>query len=207
MDSRRSFVRGPKLKEIIEEVLAESLKVKETFIRKYTSDLIRLAKKVALAFTGDRKLLLCGNGGSAADAQHIACEFVNRFLLDRPPLPALALTTDTSVITSIGNDFSFNEIFSKQIKALGMAGDILLAISTSGNSENVLLAVSDARNQGLYTVGLTGNGGGKLAGVVDMAFVVDSDVTPRIQEAHILAGHLLCHLVDHILFQMPHVED
>jgi len=189
------------LEKIIEGVLAESLKVKETFIRDNVSNLILLAEKIALAFTSDRKLLLCGNGGSAADAQHIAAEFVNRYELERPPLPALALTTDTSIITCVGNDYSFDDIFSKQVKALGKEGDVLLAISTSGNSKNVLSAVKAARAQEIYVAGFTGGDGGKLAGLVDMALVVNNNVTPRIQEAHILAGHIICHLVDHILFQ------
>ena len=189
------------MKKIIEKILDDSLKVKEAFIRESIPDLVLLAEKVALAFTADRKLLLCGNGGSAADAQHLAAEFVNRFTLERPPLPAIALTTDTSVITSIGNDYSFEQIFSKQIKALGMEGDILLTITTSGNSSNLLLAAKDAKRQGIYTVGLLGKDGGELAGLVDMALVVKAENTARVQESHILAGHILCHLVDYILFQ------
>ncbi|MFC1884365.1 SIS domain-containing protein [Thermodesulfobacteriota bacterium] len=193
------------MEKTIDIILAESVKVKEEFIKKNTSNLMLIAEKIASAFTNDRKLLLCGNGGSAADAQHIAAEFINRFLLERPSLPAMALTTDTSVITSIANDYSFNEVFSKQVKALGMDGDILMAITTSGDSENILSAVRDARLQGMYTIGLLGKGGGKVAKMVDMALVVNSDVTPRIQEAHILAGHIICQLVDHILFQ-NHLE-
>jgi len=189
------------MKEIIKKELADSLKVKETFFRQSVADLILLAERIALAFTGDCKLLICGNGGSAADAQHIAAEFVNRYTLERPPLPAMALTTDTSVITSIGNDYSFDDIFSKQVKALGMEGDILLCISTSGNSKNVLSAVRDARTQGMYTAGFIGYDGGELAKMVDLALVVRSNATPRIQEAHILAGHIICRLVDYILFQ------
>ena len=189
------------MEEIIKKVLSDSLKVKETFIKGNVSNLILLAEKVAQAFTSDRKLMLCGNGGSAADSQHIAAEFVNRFMLERPPLPALALTTDTSIITCIGNDYSFDDIFSKQVKALGMEGDVLLAISTSGNSENVLKAAKDAQARGIYVAGLTGVDGGKLADMVDLALIVKSNVTARIQEGHILAGHLVCQLVDHILFQ------
>lgn len=189
------------MEKIIEKILAESLKVKEAFVRENISELILLADRVAQAFTRDCKLMLCGNGGSAADAQHIAGEFINRFMLERPPLPALALTTDTSIITCIANDYSFDEVFSKQVKALGMEGDVLLAISTSGNSPNVLLAVKDAQARGIYTAGLTGGDGGKLVDLADMALVVDSKVTARIQETHILAGHIVCQLVDHILFQ------
>jgi len=188
------------MKAIVEEVLKESLKVKERFVRENRDRIILLAEKIALAFTSDRKLLICGNGGSAADAQHIVAEFVNRYDLERPPLPALALTTDTSVITSIGNDEAFNRVFSKQVKALGMEGDVLLAISTSGNSENILEAVKDARKQEIYTAGLTGGEGGKLESLVDLPLVVKSADTPRIQETHILVGHLLCHLVDHLIF-------
>ena len=189
------------MEEIIAEILSESLKNKESFIRGNTAGLIALAEKIAHAFTNDRKLMICGNGGSAADAQHLAAEFINRFALERPPLPALALTTDTSVITSIGNDYSFDDIFSKQIKALGVEGDVLIAISTSGKSKNILSAARDARARGIYVAGLTGGDGGELIRMVDMALVVKIDVTARIQEAHILAGHIICQLVDHILFQ------
>lgn len=188
------------MKEIIEKALSDSIKVKESFIRENVPKLILLAEKIAAAFTGDRKLMLCGNGGSAADAQHLAAEFVNRFSLERPPLPAIALTTDTSIITAVGNDYSFDEIFSKQIKALGLEGDVFLAISTSGNSKNVLLAARDASARGIYVAGLMGGDGGELKGLVDLALVVKSDVTARIQESHILAGHIICQLVDHILF-------
>jgi len=193
--------RGVILEEIIGKILADSLKVKTTFVRENGPNLILLAEKIAHAFTSDRKLMLCGNGGSAADSQHIAAEFVNRFMLERPPLPALALTTDTSIITCIGNDYSFDEIFSKQVKALGMEGDVLLAISTSGNSKNVLMAAKDARARGIYVAGLMGGDGGKLVDLVDTALVVNSKVTARVQETHILAGHILCQLVDYVLFQ------
>jgi hypothetical protein len=133
--------------------------------------------------------------------------FVNRFMLERPPLPAIALTTDTSIITSIGNDYSFDEIFSKQVKALGMEGDVLLVISTSGNSGNVISAVKAARGLGVYTAALTGRDGGRLSPLVDMALVVKSNATPRIQEAHHFALHVLCQLVDYILFQQGGSED
>ena len=189
------------LEELIEKILADSLKVKETFIKDNVSGLIALSEKIADAFMNDRKLMLCGNGGSAADAQHIAAEFVNKFKLERPPLPALALTADTSIITSIGKDYSFKDIFSKQIKALGVEGDILLAISTSGNSGNVLSATQDAQARGIYVAGFLGNDGGKLKDQVDLALVVDSRETARIQESHLLAGHIICLLVDQLLFK------
>jgi len=189
------------VEKIIAQALHESIRAKEEFIKEYGAKLILLAERIALAFTSDRKLVLCGNGGSAADAQHIAAEFINRFELERPPLPALALTTDTSIITSIANDYSSDEIFSKQVKALGMEGDVLMGISTSGNSPNVIKAVEAGRDLGMYTVGLMGSNRGKLSELVDMALVVKSNTTARIQETHILAGHLICRLVDHILFQ------
>ena len=189
------------MEDIIKNILAETLKIKEKFIKENVSNIVILAERIASAFTDDKKLLICGNGGSAADAQHMAAELVNRFHLERPPLPALALTTDTSVITSIGNDYSFDEIFSKQVKALGMEGDVLLAISTSGNSMNISTAVKDAKSQGLYTAGLIGGDGGVLVSLVDLAIVVRNDVTARIQEAHILVEHILCQLIDYILFQ------
>lgn len=189
------------MKNIIKKIAASSLKINDEFVQENSSKIGMVAEKIASSFLGDRKLLICGNGGSAADAQHMAAEFVNRFQLERPPLPAMALTTDTSVITSIGNDYSFEDVFSKQVKALGIEGDVLLALSTSGNSKNVLSAVEVANKQGLYTVGMLGNKGGKLSAAVDMALIVKSDVAARVQEAHILAEHIICHLVDYILFQ------
>jgi len=193
--------------KIIEKSLRESIKVKEEFIKENGRNLILFAEKISQAFTADRKLMICGNGGSAADAQHMAAEFVNRFMLERPPLPAIALTTDTSVITSIGNDYSFDDIFSKQIKAIGLEGDVLLAISTSGNSRNVISAVKAARSLGIYTVLFTGGDGGRVRSLADMALVVKSNTTARIQEAHSLAGHIICQLVDYLLFQDGVRED
>ena len=189
------------MERIIKKALMEGLRVKEDFIKRNTSSLIHLAEHLSKAFTNNKKLLICGNGGSAADAQHLAAEFVNRFQLERKPLPALALTTDTSIITSVANDYSYEEVFSKQINALGVQGDILLAISTSGRSENVLSAIRTAKKKGLYTVGFIGGDGGEMRRLVDLALVVKSDQTPRVQETHILAGHLICELVDYILFQ------
>jgi D-sedoheptulose 7-phosphate isomerase len=189
------------VKKIIQKALRESIGVKEDFIKENTTKITFFAEKIALALTSDRKLLLCGNGGSAADAQHIAAEFINRYELERPPLPAIALTTDTSILTSVGNDYSFDEIFSKQVKALGVEGDVLLAISTSGNSANVIEAVKAAKSLGIFTVGLTGGEGGQLTRLVDLSMVVKSNVTARIQETHILVGHIICELVDYLLFQ------
>lgn len=189
------------MESIITTGLKDAVSVKQDFIEKNASKLTQLAEHVSDAFRNGRKLLICGNGGSAADAQHLAAEFVNRFLLERPPLPALALSTDTSIITSVANDYSYAEVFSKQIRALGVAGDILLAISTSGRSGNLLSAITTARERGIYTVGFLGGDGGEMLSLVDLALVVESRHTPRVQEVHILAEHLLCEMVDYILFQ------
>jgi D-sedoheptulose 7-phosphate isomerase len=194
------------MEEIIKKILSDSQSVIQTFINTNGEHVITLSEKIASAFLKDRKLLICGNGGSAADSQHMAAEFVNRFQLERPPLPAMSLTTDTSVITSIGNDYDFEDIFSKQVKALGIEGDVLLAISTSGNSQNIVSAVKVARKQGLYTAALLGKDGGKIRKLVDLPLVVACNVTARTQEAHILAEHMICHLVDYILFQ-KHLEE
>ena len=191
------------MRKIIEHILKDSLSVKDQFIRENIEKLIFLSERIAQAFTNNKKLMICGNGGSAADAQHIAAEFVNRYEMERPSLPAIALTTDTSVLTSIGNDYSFKEIFSKQIKAMGLDGDVLLAISTSGNSENVVKAVKDARDLHIYTAAFLGQDGGALGKIADLSLIARSKSTPRIQEAHILGGHILCHLVDYILFRAP----
>lgn len=142
------------------------------------------------------RILICGNGGSAADAQHIAAELVGRFAHQRRGLPAIALTTDTSALTSIGNDFGFDHVFARQVEALGREGDILIGISTSGNSRNVIEAVKAAREMGMTTVGLLGGSGGALKDMVDHALVVPSPDTPRIQECHILIGHIWCAMID-----------
>jgi len=188
------------MKDRIQKALDESVKVKQEFVRQCADGLIQVAEQITRAFTGDRKLLLCGNGGSAADAQHIAAEFVNRFMMERPPLPAVALTTDTSVLTSIGNDYAFDQVFSKQVKAIGNDGDVLVAISTSGNSPNVIQAVEAGKTQGLFTVGLAGGDGGRLGQAADLTLTVRSKVAARVQETHIFAGHVLCQMVDEMLF-------
>lgn len=142
------------------------------------------------------KLMFCGNGGSAADSQHLASEFTGRFLEDRRPLAALALSTDSSALTCIGNDYSFDEVFARQVQGLGRAGDVLVAISTSGNSRNVIRAVEEAKLIGVSVVGLLGRDGGQLAAMCDFSLIVPSDVTARIQECHIFIGHTLCGLVE-----------
>ena len=147
------------------------------------------------------KLLFFGNGGSAADAQHLAAEFVGRFVLERSGLPAIALTTDSSILTSVGNDYGFDQVFARQIEALGRPNDVAVGISTSGNSPNVIEAVNKARKQKLKTIGLAGKDGGALAKCVDIAITVSSNNTARVQECHIAIGHILCELVENELFQ------
>ena len=187
------------MKEIILNILHDSLETNERFI-KDNLDLIQAgADSLATCITSGHKIMIFGNGGSAADAQHIAAEFVNRFQVERKPLAALALTTDTSVITSIANDYHFDQIFSKQIQALGKKDDIAIGISTSGGSKNVIQAIRAAKDIGIFTLGLMGRGG-ELAQFTDLAFRVESDVTARIQEAHITLGHILCDLAERILF-------
>jgi D-sedoheptulose 7-phosphate isomerase len=190
------------METIVKKAFKESLKVKERFLNDSNVELIvEAAEMVVAAFSSGGKLLIAGNGGSAADAQHLAAEFVNRFMIERPPLPALALTTDSSVLTSIGNDYSFNEAFSKQVKALGREGDVLLAISTSGGSANVIKAVDAARALGMKTIALTGSDGGKLGPKADVHINVPAKNTARAQEVHITVCHVLCELVDHMLFE------
>jgi len=188
------------MENIIPKRFKESGEVKTRFLKENLPRFIEAIKLVSQAFERGNKLLLFGNGGSAADAQHIAAEFVNRFIIDRPPLPAIALTTDTSILTSISNDSAFQEIFARQIKALGKDGDIVIGLSTSGNSPNVIKAFEVAKEMGMKTVALTGNDGGMLAKLADVPLVVSSSSTPRIQETHILAGHILCEMVEHQLF-------
>lgn len=185
---------------IIQRSLQDSLRIKEKFILEHADRIKELAAWIAEVFGRGGKLLIFGNGGSAADAQHIAAEFVNRFIIERPPLPALALTTDTSILTSISNDYDYSEVFAKQIRALGRKEDIAMGISTSGNSPNVVKGLEVSREMGIKTVALAGKDGGRIAGLADLAFVVSSDRVPRVQEAHGLFGHILCELVDYILF-------
>jgi D-sedoheptulose 7-phosphate isomerase len=194
------------MEDHIIKIFKESNRVKETFLNENLSKLINVVNALTAALKAGNKILIFGNGGSAADAQHLAAEFVNRFVIERPPLPAIALTTDSSVITSIGNDYDFSEIFAKQIRAIGQPGDVAWGISTSGNSANVLRGLEAAKKIGLITVAFTGKDGGNMAGMVDFPINVSSNVTARIQEAHITAGHAVCELVDIKLFQKPDLK-
>jgi D-sedoheptulose 7-phosphate isomerase len=182
----------------IRNLVAESLELKKEFFRENEERIARIAGEIRSAIDNGRKILIYGNGGSAADAQHIAAEWIGRFQRERRPLPAIALTTDTSILTAIGNDYGFDQVFARQVRALGSEGDIAIAISTSGNSANVLVATDIAREIGLITVGLTGNDGGKLAAIVQYHLNVPHRLSARIQEVHIMIGHILCELVDEI---------
>jgi D-sedoheptulose 7-phosphate isomerase len=187
------------MKAIILNHLEESLQVKRQFIENHIDHIIRAAEQMAACIRAGNKILIFGNGGSAADAQHLAAEFVNRFKIERPPLAALALTTDTSILTSIGNDYHFNDIFSKQIEALGNKNDIAWGMSTSGNSKNVIQAIKAANAKKLFSIASTGRGGA-LAESAKLVFAAESDDPARIQEAHITLGHILCDLVERTLF-------
>ncbi|MDX6404531.1 MAG: D-sedoheptulose 7-phosphate isomerase [Blastocatellia bacterium] len=184
----------------ISAIVAASLDVKRRFFDAHAADVERAATIIADAFKANGKLLVFGNGGSAADAQHIAGELINRFLQERKALPAIALTTDGGVLTCIANDSGFENIFARQIEAMGTKGDVCLAISTSGKSANVVLACEQARKQGVQVIGLLGRDGGSVAALCDLALIVPSDDTQRIQETHNLIGHIICGLVEGELF-------
>ncbi|MBW2409898.1 MAG: D-sedoheptulose 7-phosphate isomerase [Deltaproteobacteria bacterium] len=187
------------MKQLILDILEKSLQVKRRYIEGNIDTIITCADMMAACISSGNKILIFGNGGSAADAQHLAAEFVNRFKIERPPLAAIALTADTSLLTSIGNDYHFDDIFSKQIEGLGNTNDIAWGFSTSGNSANVIKAIQAAKSRGLKTIAMTGRGG-ELAACADQVISAESDDTPRIQEAHITIGHILCELVDRQLF-------
>ncbi len=184
----------------IADIVADSLEVKRRFFDAHTADIQQAAEMIAAALDGGGKLLVFGNGGSAADAQHIAGELVNRFLLQRRALPAIALTTDGGVLTCIANDTGFENVFARQIEALGAAGDVCLAISTSGTSPNVVNACEQARAKEMKVIGLLGRDGGATAKLCDIALIVSSSDTQRIQETHNLIGHILCELIESSLF-------
>ena len=191
------------MEDYIIKIFKESSRVKDAFVNENLGKLVNVVEVITATLKAGNKILIFGNGGSAADAQHIAAEFVNRFIIERPPLPAIALTTDTSVITSIGNDYHFSEIFSKQIRAIGQQGDIAWGISTSGNSANVLKGLEMAKKKGMTTIAFTGKDGGDIAKIADYPVNVSSNSTARIQETHITACRVICEMVDIKLFQKP----
>ena len=188
------------MKEHVRHAFEDSANVKRQFVSQYLDQIVKVAARMAQAFREGNKVILFGNGGSATDASHIAAEFVGRYCQDRHPLPALALTADTAAVTCIANDYAFDEIFARQIRALGRTGDIAIAISTSGNSNNVLKGAEAAREAGLVIIGWTGAKGHRLEQLVDFSFLVPSTITARIQECHITLGHTLCELIDEEIF-------
>jgi len=186
----------------------ESIEVKKNVLNDI--DLIKkigvICKKIIMAYKSNKKVILFGNGGSAADAQHLAGELVSKFYIDRKSLPAQSLTVNTSILTAIGNDYSFDKIFSKQLEGMGKEGDIAIGISTSGNSKNIIEGLKLANENYLFTIGFTGKNGGKINNIVDVCINVPSDDTPRIQEAHIMIGHIICEIVEKELFKKSEKE-
>jgi D-sedoheptulose 7-phosphate isomerase len=186
--------------QLIHNHFASHVEVINSVSEQLTREIEQLALTVAATLRNGGKLLVMGNGGSAADAQHLAAELIGRFLLERRALPAIALTTDTSILTAVGNDYGFDEVFARQVEALAATGDLVLGISTSGNSANVIKALTMAREKGCQTIGLLGRDGGRIVGMVDLALTVPSQETPRIQEAHQLIIHIVCDLLEKDLF-------
>ncbi|WP_432737699.1 D-sedoheptulose 7-phosphate isomerase [Maridesulfovibrio sp. FT414] len=188
------------LQKVLDHARA-GLEVREAFFEQYSQQVVDVSRSLAVRLAQGGKILFCGNGGSAADCQHLAAELVNRFKLERPPLPGIALTTDSSILTAIGNDYSYELVFEKQVQALGAPGDVLIGISTSGSSPNVICALKEARRKGMLTVGMTGLSAGEMLPICDHIISVPSKDTAVIQEVHIAVGHLFCHLIDHFLFE------
>lgn len=191
-----------KFQQLISESVNNSIVTKQMLLKDKSSEIEQSGQQLASTLAAGGKILLCGNGGSAADSQHIAAELVIRYRskINRAALPAIALTVDPSMMTAGGNDIGYENVFARLVEAYGKSGDSLIAISTSGNSENVIRAVEQAKLQGVYTIGLLGGTGGKLLPVCDMSVVVPSDVTARIQESHILIGHIWCEIIEETLF-------
>jgi D-sedoheptulose 7-phosphate isomerase len=186
----------------IKRQIEESLIVKKLLLEdeKILKSIKESVKVCCEALREGNKIIFAGNGGSAADAQHLAGELVNRFGFERPGLAAIAITTDTSVLTSISNDYGFEKLFARQIEAIGNKGDILFSFSTSGNSSNIIEGIKEAKKKGIINIGFTGQSGGKMKTLCDLCLNIPSDETPRIQEAHILIGHIICSLIENSLF-------
>ena len=195
-------MEGISLKAYISSEILRAMEIKRAIAkdRAILSLIEQAARKMIEVYRKGNKIMLGGNGGSAADAQHIAGEFVSRFYFDRPGLPCIALTTDTSVLTAIGNDYGYEQLFARQIQANGQTGDLFIGISTSGNSPNVIRGLEMCRAMGITTIGLTGETGGSMAALCDMCIRIPSQETPRIQEAHIMIGHILCAIVEESIF-------
>lgn len=192
-----------KMQKEIRNQIKDSIALKTKLLDQQAllSGIEEATKAIIEAFRNKHKILLAGNGGSAADAQHMAAELVNRFNFDRPGLPAIALTTDTSILTAVGNDHGFSNLFARQINALGNEGDVFIGISTSGTSLNIIEALKECSEKKMFTIGLTGSSGGKLKDMCDICLCVPSEETPRIQEVHILIGHIICCIVEEDLFK------
>jgi D-sedoheptulose 7-phosphate isomerase len=190
------------MKNYILNQIADSAATKQSILENESliNLLVEVAKVCVDVYKNGKKILIAGNGGSAADAQHFAAELVGRYGFDRPSLPSLALTTDTSALTAIGNDYGYEYIFSRQLEGLGVEGDLFIGISTSGNSQNVINAFSSAKERGITTVALVGRDGGKMAHMADYAIIIPSDKTPRIQESHLLVEHLICDIIEKEIF-------
>jgi len=188
--------------EYIKREVAASAETKQKILNdeRFIAKIAEVAKACLDVYHSSKKTMLAGNGGSAADAQHIAAELVGRYGFDRPSIPSLALTTDTSNLTAIGNDYGYDKVFSRQVEGMGQEGDLFIGISTSGNSQNIIAAFESAKAKGITTVALTGRDGGKMAQMADYALIVPSNATPRIQESHILIGHILCDIIEKELF-------
>ena len=186
------------MKNYIKDQIKKSYETKQAIYENEAllNKIEEVAQMCVELYKGDKKTILAGNGGSAADAQHIAAELVGRYGFDRPSIPSLALTTDTSNLTAIGNDYGYDQVFSRQLEGMGQAGDIFIGISTSGNSVNIIKAFESAKKKGITTVALTGRDGGEMAKMADVALVVPSNSTPRIQESHILIGHIICDIIE-----------
>jgi D-sedoheptulose 7-phosphate isomerase len=189
------------LKTRINKIFREGIELRQSFLERNVDVLQDVILDIAETIRAGKKVLFFGNGGSAADAQHFAAEFVNRYLIDRPPLAAIALTTDTSILTAISNDFSYDEIFEKQVKALGVKGDAAVGISTSGTSRNVIRGLETAQSKGLRTIGLGGPANSPMKSVCRHFLSVEGSSTPRVQEVHLVIGHIIVELVDQVLFQ------
>lgn len=192
---------GPEITARIVSQLEESAAVKRRIVETCLEELVRAAAMLVATYQQGHKVLLCGNGGSAADAQHLAAELVAKLTRERRALPALALSTNTSLLTSIPNDGSFDQVFARQVEAFGQPGDVLVALSTSGRSANVNAAVLIARERGMHTIALTGKDGGELTTMAELSIIVPSENTQRIQEGHITIGHILCDIVEAALFE------
>lgn len=192
----------PEMSEKIKQIIAASIQVKQAILedRHMIEALGKVSREVADAFSAGHRVYFCGNGGSAADAQHLAAEFSGRFYKDRKALPAEALHCNTSYLTAVANDYSYEKIYARLVEGIGEKGDVLFGISTSGNSPNIVAAFESARSLGILTIGMTGKGGGRLKDLSDHLFAMPSSDTPRIQESHILIGHIICELVEALLF-------